>query len=160
MDFNLESTMFHSRGDAQEVLNSLEEILRLYDIVTVKDLYDLSGIDATYTDNRYGWKELKDVSVVWDRDGYIVKMPKPQLIGEEVMKFVVGKFYRNGNGKEFSVLCKQVTTFNGECLIAETNDGQTLVVLKENGTADFEEISKSEWMKNVSWEDRITNRRK
>ena len=44
--------------------------------VKIADLYDLVGMDSNYTDNRYGWTNLRSAQVVRVRDGYLLKLPK------------------------------------------------------------------------------------
>ena len=54
----------------------MDEMISVYGIVSVADLYDLIGVTGNYTDNKYGWTDIRSASVVRVRDGYIVKMPK------------------------------------------------------------------------------------
>lgn len=51
-------------------------MISVYGMVSVADLYDLIGVTGNYTDNKYGWTDIRSASVVRVRDGYIVKMPK------------------------------------------------------------------------------------
>lgn len=44
--------------------------------MSVADLYDLVGINGNYTDNKYGWFNIRTASVVRVRDGYMIKLPK------------------------------------------------------------------------------------
>ena len=66
-----------SRGDAEEVLSRMNELIDLYQIVSVADLYDLVGLARNYTDNKYGWTSLRDAEVVRVRDGYKLDLPRP-----------------------------------------------------------------------------------
>lgn len=66
-----------SRGDAEEVLSRMNELIDLYQIVSVADLYDLVGLARNYTDNKYGWTNLRDAEVVRVRDGYKLDLPRP-----------------------------------------------------------------------------------
>ena len=45
-------------------------------MVSVADLYDLVGISGNYTDNKYGWTNLRNSDVQRVRDGYLLKLPK------------------------------------------------------------------------------------
>ena len=40
------------------------------------DLYDLVGINGSYTDNKYGWTHLRSTDVQRVRDGYLLKTAK------------------------------------------------------------------------------------
>ncbi len=69
---------FETRGDAEMVLDSLQEKLDECDgVVSVLDLYDMIGKDTTPNDNKYGWSNLDSARVVRTRDGeYILKLPR------------------------------------------------------------------------------------
>jgi hypothetical protein len=59
----------------------MHDILDQYGIVTVTDLYELSGMNPTYVDNEYGWTSLKRVDVRsffgsnGVRKGYTIDLP-------------------------------------------------------------------------------------
>ena len=52
------------------------ELLDIYKTVTVADLKDLVGVTPIYTDNKYGWTNLRNADVQRVRDGYLLKLPK------------------------------------------------------------------------------------
>ncbi len=75
--FDYDDIIFNSRGDAEVVLNTMEDIIEQYGVVSVGDLYDLADIPTTnYTINKYGWTNLKSASVLRVKDGYMIKLPK------------------------------------------------------------------------------------
>lgn len=65
-----------SRGEAEEVLARMDELMDMYGLVRVADLYDLVGITGDYTDNKYGWTNIRNAEVVRVREGYAIKMPR------------------------------------------------------------------------------------
>lgn len=65
-----------SRGEAEEVLTRMDELIDTYGIVSVADFYDLVGVTCNYTDNKYGWTNIRNAEVVRVRDGYKIKLPK------------------------------------------------------------------------------------
>lgn len=65
-----------SRGEAEEVLMRMNELIDTYQIVSVADLYDLVGLTGNYTDNRYGWTNLRDADVQRVRDGFVLRLPR------------------------------------------------------------------------------------
>lgn len=65
-----------SRGEAEEVLARMDELIETYGIVSVADFYDLVGVTCNYTDNKYGWTNIRNAEVVRVRDGYKIKLPK------------------------------------------------------------------------------------
>lgn len=75
--YRYDDIILDSRGEAEGVLARMDELIDLYDTVSVADLYDLVGITGNYTDNKYGWTNLRNAEVVRVRDGYLLKMPKP-----------------------------------------------------------------------------------
>lgn len=76
MGYDYDEIILESRGEAEEVLNKMDELLDVYGVVSVADLYDLVGINGNYTDNKYGWTNLRAASVQRIRDGYLLKLPK------------------------------------------------------------------------------------
>lgn len=73
-DYN--NIVFNSRGDAEAVLMSMDELISKYEVVRVADLYDLAGITGNYTDYKYGWTDIRSARIERIRDGYIIRMPK------------------------------------------------------------------------------------
>ena len=65
-----------SRGEAEAVLDQLDSLIETYGMVSVADLYDLVGITGKYTDEKYGWTNLRNAEPVRVRDGYMLKLPK------------------------------------------------------------------------------------
>lgn len=74
--YSYNEVVLDSRGEAEEVLSRLDEVISEYGIVSVGDLYDLVGLAGKYTDNAYGWKNIRNAEVVRVRDGYLLKLPK------------------------------------------------------------------------------------
>lgn len=73
---SFDDIVFDSRGEAENVLRCMEEILEQYPLVSVSDMYDLAGLTAPHTANKYGWSNLRSADVVRIRDGYIIKLPR------------------------------------------------------------------------------------
>lgn len=70
--------VFESKGEAEEVLSALEELISMYGKASVADLFDLADMECDYTENRYGWKSLATASTFLTRDGYMLRLPKPR----------------------------------------------------------------------------------
>ena len=58
----------------------MDELIETYGIVSVADLYELVGVDGEYTDNDYGWTNIRNADVVRTRDGYLLSLPKAMPI--------------------------------------------------------------------------------
>lgn len=74
--YSYDDIILNTRGEAEEVLARMDELINTYGLVTVADLYDLVGISGNYTDNKYGWQNIRNASVQRVRDGYMIKMPR------------------------------------------------------------------------------------
>lgn len=75
--YSFDDILLDSRGEAEELLFELNELIGEYGIVSVANFYDLVGIDSsTYTDNNYGWTDLRTAKIVRTRDGYTIKLPR------------------------------------------------------------------------------------
>lgn len=74
--YSYDDIIFDNRGDAEEVLYRMEELLERFDVVSVADLFDMAGISCNYTDNKYGWTDLRSAHVERVRDGYIINLPR------------------------------------------------------------------------------------
>lgn len=74
--YNYEEIILDNRGEAEEVLAQMDELISKYKIASVADLYDLVGATGDYTDNKYGWTDIRNATIVRVRDGYLIKMPR------------------------------------------------------------------------------------
>lgn len=75
--FDYDDIIFNSRGDAEAVLDAMNDIIGQYGIVSVADLYDLANLDhPPYTMNNYGWSNIAGARADRVRDGYILRLPK------------------------------------------------------------------------------------
>lgn len=75
--YDFDDIIFDSRGEAEDVLDHMGEIMDAYNgVVTVADFYDLAGVTGTWTDNNYGWTNLSQATVQRTRDGFIINLPK------------------------------------------------------------------------------------
>ena len=76
-NLDYDNIIFDNRGDAEAVLNAMDDIIDQFGVVSVGDLYDLADISTTnYTINKYGWTDIRSAQVVRSRDGYLIKLPR------------------------------------------------------------------------------------
>ena len=69
--------LFETRGDAEAVLDAMNDIISQFGTVSVSDLYDLAHVpNDNYTMNRYGWTNIGGSTAIRVRDGYILKLPR------------------------------------------------------------------------------------
>lgn len=78
--YNFDDITVDTKGEAEEVLDRMDELIDTYGMVTVADLCDLVGISCEYTDNKYGWTNLRNARTVRVRDGYMLDLPKVILL--------------------------------------------------------------------------------
>lgn len=75
-NYDYNDIVLENRGDAEEVLIKLDELIDVYGSASIADLYDMVGMSGSYTDNRYGWDKPGVGSVVRVGDGWLLKLPK------------------------------------------------------------------------------------
>lgn len=76
-NIDYDEIIFDARGDAEAVLDAMNDIISQYGIVSVSDLYDLANLDhPPYTMNKYGWTNIGGAKAVRVRDGYALKLPR------------------------------------------------------------------------------------
>lgn len=80
--YSHEDIILESRGEAEEVLIRMDELIDTYGTASVADLYDLVGKSCHYTDHKYGWTNLRNAEPVRVRDGYMLKLPKAGPINQ------------------------------------------------------------------------------
>ena len=74
---NWQNLTSDSRADMEGILEQMWAAIREYGQVSVGDLYDLAGITANYTDNKYGWHDLTGAYIKNVPGGYSIVFPKP-----------------------------------------------------------------------------------
>lgn len=75
--YGYDDIVVNSRADAEAVIEQMDGIIDTYGMVSVADLYDLVGMSSNYTDNNYGWTNIRNAEPVRLRDGgWMIKMPK------------------------------------------------------------------------------------
>lgn len=79
---DFDEIVMQTRGEAEEVLERMYDLLQRYETVTVADLYELTGVRSAHTDQKWGWADLRGSSVERTRQGgYVVDLPEPQPLG-------------------------------------------------------------------------------
>ena len=68
------------RGEAEEVLLRMKESINSYGMVSVGDFYDLVGQRASFTDQKWGWFDLRTADIIRVEGGFCIRFPKVQPI--------------------------------------------------------------------------------
>jgi hypothetical protein len=74
----LEEVILATRAEAEEVLDRMYALLERYDATSVSDLNELLGLTGQYTDDKWGWLDLRGSGVRRIREGYLLELPEPQ----------------------------------------------------------------------------------
>jgi hypothetical protein len=77
-DFN--EIIIDSRAEAEQVIDNLYHVIETYEVATVADLYELVGIRANFTDDKWGWTDIRGAGVSRVRNGFLLDLPKPEPI--------------------------------------------------------------------------------
>lgn len=76
---NFDEIIINSRPEAEEVLDNMYTMLQQYESVSVADLYALTGIESSHTDQKWGWTDLRGAAVGRARGGgYVLELPDPE----------------------------------------------------------------------------------
>jgi hypothetical protein len=75
---NFDEIILATRVEADEVVDRLFNLLQQYEQATVADLCELVGITAQFTDEKWGWTDLRGAGVSRVRNGYLLDLPKPE----------------------------------------------------------------------------------
>lgn len=67
-----------TRVEAEEVIDRMFDLVSQYEMVTVADLYDLVGLANNYTDEKWGWTDIRGAGVSRIKGGYLLDLPRPE----------------------------------------------------------------------------------
>lgn len=77
---NYDEIILATRAEATEVIDSLIAIIAQYDAATVDDLFELVGITGEFTDEKWGWTDLRGADIQRIHEGYLLNLPRPQAL--------------------------------------------------------------------------------
>jgi hypothetical protein len=75
---DFDEIVLDSRTEAEEVIDRLFDLVSQYESATVKDFYELVGVPTNYTDDKWGWSDIRGAGVTRVRNGYLIDLPKPE----------------------------------------------------------------------------------
>lgn len=79
--FDSSALVFEIRSDAEAVLGQLCDAIDSYGDASVADFYQSTGRIGEYTDNKYGWKDLRTARILRVQGGYVLDLPPAEYIG-------------------------------------------------------------------------------
>lgn len=75
---DFEDVVFETRMEADDVLEALYTVLQKYEQVTVSDFNDLINVTGSWTDEKWGWTDLRGSRVTRTNHGYLLVLPSPE----------------------------------------------------------------------------------
>lgn len=78
VDQGFDDIVLATRTEAESVLSRMYDLIERYNMVTVAEFYSLVGISAEFTDENWGWRDLRSANIQHIRDGFRINLPKPE----------------------------------------------------------------------------------
>lgn len=78
--FDFDDIVIATRSEAEGVLDTMSGLLDQYKFVTVADFYDIVGVTSGYTDNKWGWKDIRGAGIRRVPNGYVIDLPRPEAV--------------------------------------------------------------------------------
>ena len=79
--YSYDEIVIPTRGEAEEVLTRMGEVIDTYGVISVADFYEMVGERGEYTDHKYGWNSIRNADVVRAMGGgYVIRLPKAMAI--------------------------------------------------------------------------------
>lgn len=77
----LPEIILDSRVEADHILDTMIELISAYDVATVRDLKSMIGERHEFTDEDWGWSDLRGARVHHlGRHGYLLDLPRPEAL--------------------------------------------------------------------------------
>jgi len=77
---NFDEIILETRMEAETVVERLDDLCDRYGQATVSDLYELVGVTGDFTDEKYGWTDMRSAGVSRVRNGYLLDLPRPEVL--------------------------------------------------------------------------------
>lgn len=80
---SVDDIIFETRDDAEAVLDRMDELVDCYGVVSVADVFELSGVSGNgFTDRNYGWTNIRNADIERERggSGYCLRLSRPTNI--------------------------------------------------------------------------------
>ena len=80
-NFDFDDIVIPTRGEAEQVRDTLLALVDQYDSATVADFYSAVGISTEHTDLKFGWTDLEEARIEPARGGgYILDLPRVETL--------------------------------------------------------------------------------
>ena len=74
--YQIDEIIFDNRTDAEDVLDTLDDMIERYGDVSVAAFYETVGLPSSHTDEKYGWTSMVNAKVDRVRDGFVLRLPR------------------------------------------------------------------------------------
>ena len=75
---NFDEVLIPTRGEAEQVRDTLGALIDQYDYATVADFFGACGLTAEHTDLKWGWDKTAEIGIIPARGGgYVLDLPRP-----------------------------------------------------------------------------------
>lgn len=72
--------VLETRPEAELVIERLDDLCDRYGQASVTDLYELVGVTGDFTDEKYGWTDMRSAGVRRVRDGFLLELPRTEVL--------------------------------------------------------------------------------
>jgi hypothetical protein len=72
---SFDNVIVGTKEEADTVVENLINVVEMYEVVSVADLYELLGLASTHVDNKWGWTHLGSIEVQQVREGWRIEFP-------------------------------------------------------------------------------------
>lgn len=73
-----EEVILSSRGEADLVIERMNDLIEAYGQASMADFNELVGFSSSHIDEKWGWRDIRDVEVRQIREGWLIDLP-PQI---------------------------------------------------------------------------------
>jgi len=79
---NFDDIVIETRGEAEEVVEDLMNLIGQYDVASIADFYAMVDIASDSADQNFGWENLNTQNTYVERirQGFIIHLPRPKSI--------------------------------------------------------------------------------
>lgn len=77
-NFDFQELVIPTRVEAEAVIDGLFNTIEKYNAATVADLYEMCGVTGSYTDDKYGWADIRGAGIIRVHNGFVLNLPRPE----------------------------------------------------------------------------------
>lgn len=77
---NFDEIVLETRLEAETVIERLDDLCDRYGQASVNDLYELVGVTGDFTDEKYGWTDMRSANVSRVHGGFLLNLPRPEVL--------------------------------------------------------------------------------